>query len=291
MSASEPNRQMTMRRTFSQTSASAEERVKAAVVQTAFARGMWGALYGGLAGGLGMFFANKHNFMGMRTMLGISGKTGLIVTAAVTPFWLRGEMTLVEAQQHPERFVTGAYVANAADPVHHGPRPLALWQRALNYVYENPVSTWATLVVPAYAGIFAFESYSPATAHMVLSQRVIHTRVYGQFVAISTLLVIGLTTDTMRKAGGPFVVHDDEADSEGGGDAPTASQRAAAQPTGGVKWSLLVPLLYAPLLPLLRIGLRNRVTKRQLDLVTGGAIALALTHAGVIMFSDSTVLG
>ena len=54
---------------------------------------------------------------------------------------------------------------------------------------------------------------------------------------------------------------------------------------------MLVPLAYAPLLPLLRIGLRGRVTPRQLDLVTGGAIALALTHAGVIMLGDSTVLG
>lgn len=136
------------------------------------------------------------------------------------------------------------------------------------------------------------ESRSPATAGMHLSQRIIHTRVIGQFTAISTLLAVGLTTDTMRKAGGRFELHGEEEDAR---DAPTVdttiAQYAGAEKAGGANWSLLVPLAYAPLLPLLRLGLRNRVTKRQLDLITGGTIMVALTHAGYIMLGDSTVLG
>jgi hypothetical protein len=130
---------------------------------------------------------------------------------------------------------------------------------------------------------------------MVLSQRVMHTRVYGQFAAISTMLVIGLTTDQMKRAGGRFELDDEDAQ-EGGQqpDSRIASGvgAASAEREGpAIKWSLLVPLMYAPLLPLLRLGLRGRITPRQLDLVTGGAIALALTHAGVTMLGDSTVLG
>mmetsp|Transcript_23199 Transcript_23199/g.59634 ORF Transcript_23199/g.59634 Transcript_23199/m.59634 type:complete len:170 (-) Transcript_23199:270-779(-) len=147
----------------------------------------------------------------------------------------------------------------------------------------------------------SYESSNPVTAAMPLSQRILHTRVYGQFTALSVLLGVGLTTDTMRKGGGKFEPVDLQ---ELGADHPVS--RASKQSTqamidgistakdakqSGPNWGLLVPLVYAPLFPLIRIGLRNRVTKRQLDLLTGGTIALALTHAGVIMASDSTVLG
>lgn len=128
--------------------------MKAAVVHTAFVRGMWGALGGAVVGGLGMFFANKHNFMGIRHGLGVSGKAGLVVTAAVAPFWLRGELTIIEGMQHPERFEAAAA---PPEPVHteHRTRTLPLWQRALNHVYDSPVTAWASIVVPAYAAIFA----------------------------------------------------------------------------------------------------------------------------------------
>jgi len=150
-SAESARRHMTLTRTFSQSSRAAEEHVKANVVQTAATRGMWGALYGGAASGLAMFVANKYNWMGIRKGIGISGKTGLIVTAMVAPFWLRGEQALIEGTKFPERFHDGAI---SAPPAIHGPRSLPLWQRLANHVYENPVSTWGGFNVPAYALIF-----------------------------------------------------------------------------------------------------------------------------------------
>jgi hypothetical protein len=127
---------------------------------------------------------------------------------------------------------------------------------------------------------------------MVLSQRIIHTRVIGQFTAVASLLAVGLTTDTMKKAGGRFEIHDDEHEGEAPSNpAQMVEQFAGAEKAGGINWSLLVPLAYAPLLPLLRIGLRGRLSKRHLDLVTGGTIMVALAHAGYIMLGDSTVLG
>lgn len=50
-----------------------------------------------------------------------------------------------------------------------------------------------------------------------------------------------------------------------------------------------IPLLYAPLLPLIRIGLRGRLPQRQIDVIFGGAVLTALAHAGYIMGSDSSV--
>jgi hypothetical protein len=50
---------------------------------------------------------------------------------------------------------------------------------------------------------------------------------------------------------------------------------------------MMVPLLYAPLLPLIRIGLRGNPPMR--DAAFAGAVLAALAHAGYIMSSDSTV--
>ena len=56
----------------------------------------------------------------------------------------------------------------------------------------------------------------------------------------------------------------------------------------GPPLDLLVPLLYAPLLPLMRIGLRGRLPQPQIERLMMGTAGLALAHAGYIMFSDST---
>lgn len=52
--------------------------------------------------------------------------------------------------------------------------------------------------------------------------------------------------------------------------------------------TFVVPFLYAPLLPLIRVSLRHRPATR--DRAFAGAIACALAHAGYVMSNDSTVL-
>ena len=51
-------------------------------------------------------------------------------------------------------------------------------------------------------------------------------------------------------------------------------------------WALLVPILYAPLFPLMRIALKGNP---RLPQYYAGALGAALTHAAYVMFSDSTV--
>lgn len=41
-----------------------------------------------------------------------------------------------------------------------------------------------------------------------------------------------------------------------------------------------MPLVYAPILPLIRIGLRGRIPQRQIDIIFGAAVLTALGHAG-----------
>ena len=50
---------------------------------------------------------------------------------------------------------------------------------------------------------------------------------------------------------------------------------------------MAIPLLYAPALPLIRLGLRHNPPLR--DAAFGAAVLTALAHAGYIMFSDSSV--
>ena len=53
------------------------------------------------------------------------------------------------------------------------------------------------------------------------------------------------------------------------------------------QFTMLAPLAYAPLLPLVRIGLRRNPPLR--DAVFGSCVLLALAHAGYIMSQDSTL--
>lgn len=50
----------------------------------------------------------------------------------------------------------------------------------------------------------------------------------------------------------------------------------------------MVPLFYAPLLPLIRVSLRHNPPLR--DKAFAAGIACGLVHAGYVMFNDSSVL-
>ena len=56
------------------------------------------------------------------------------------------------------------------------------------------------------------------------------------------------------------------------------------------RWDILLPLLYAPALPLVRHVLRKR-PRHQRDLAFGAGVLVALAHAGYIMAGDSTMWG
>merc|ERR1719203_2322058 len=114
------------------------------------------------------------------------------------------------------------------------------------------------MVVPLYSAIFYAESTNPATASMPLSQRLIHTRVYGQAIAIlSTIIVMGFC-ETMKEHG-PYTVAEDRSTMSatfGQKGLGAADQLAADLDNEAMSsYNLLVPLLYAPLLPLLVITL------------------------------------
>ena len=279
-----------------------------------------------------------------RGALGVSGKMALVVTPTAGAFFLKSHLTVAEARADPDKFVSGK--PTGARQTQQQQSSLSLFQTASNFVYFNPFKTIGAIALPLYGYIFHKESTSAATAMLPLSQRLIHTRVYGQMVAVLTTCgVMGFVKS--MDAEGPFRIKDGHVvrgvsshganaafyESVGlkppapragsvkggaalaapadGAEAPAKEERAARAARAeqaearrlqaereaaeeeaerqGQGYGLLVPLLYAPLVPLMRVGLRGRVSTERLTQLTLGVIGVALAHAGSYMFTDSSV--
>ena len=113
---------------------------------------------------------------------------------------------------------------------------------------------------------------------------------YGQLVAVITTLSVMGFGERMRLGGGHYVADAPPDESRSSRDRDLRAEIAEAD-EGARRdgYDLLVPLLYAPLVPLLRIGLRGRVAAGTLHRLVGGVVACALGHAGYIMLGDSTM--
>ena len=79
---------------------------------------------------------------------------------------------------------------------------IPLWQTAANLVAANPFKSVFGVAAPLYAAIFAYECSSPATKDLPLSQRLIHTRVYGQAIAIGATIAVMAVLNAQEKRGG-----------------------------------------------------------------------------------------
>ena len=110
-----------------------------------------------------------------RGALGVSGKAALVVTPTVGAFSLASHLSIGNVAKDGGTSIAGAAAAAPVAKV----SSLPLWCRAANMVYINPFKTILGICLPAYGALFYRESTHPATANMLLSQRLIHTRVYG----------------------------------------------------------------------------------------------------------------
>lgn len=270
--------------------------------------GIISAIGAAAVSGAAVLIANRVSPQ-FRTYLGISGKAALVVTPTAGAFFLKSHLTIGEAHRDPQGFVSAQAAEETARRAHSSPQDrLSTWQTAANAVYNHPFKTIMGIAAPIYGALFYRESTHPATSHMPLSQRLIHTRVYGQMVAVLSTVSVMAFAKGMEGSGGVYRI-------DGGRlvrGVPTSRQwyEHSVAPAKAVASSsetesrsnmpdghankdgldLMVPLLYAPLLPLMRILGRGRVPPERLNLMMLGTIGLALSHAGYIMFSDSTVL-
>ncbi|KAL1530125.1 hypothetical protein AB1Y20_001043 [Prymnesium parvum] len=199
-------------------------------------------------------------------------------------------------------FMVSECKASEPKDVRSTQKSLSLSQRLSNVVYNHPFKTIIGLVAPSYLAVFIAESVNPRTANMILSQRLIHTRVYGQAIAVITTIGVMSFASMMEKQGGAYrlengVVTRGEAVSlrhwySKPAEEQEATERAIAQEydaTHGPSMDLILPLIYAPLLPLVWVGLRNRVPTHQLTKIVMGITGVAFAHAVYIMVGDSSM--
>ena len=277
-----------------------------------------------------------------RGALGVSGKLALVVTPTAGAFFLRSHLTIADARADPEGFMlnngatrgtssgAGKSIVTAAVVEQ---KQLTIGQTISNVLYNHSFKVIGGIALPLYGAVFYRESTHPSTASMLLSQRLIHTRVYGQMIAVLSTVSVMAFAKGMEAEGGAYrivngkLVRGEQSNlrhwySEIDGQSPKRGakggerHRAAKDDDEGKAMlramearrveeerrlaeqelnegmsinHLLVPLLYAPVLPLVRIGLRNRVPPERLTHISLGIIGVALSHAGYIMFSDSTI--
>lgn len=278
------------------------------VTATARSTGLVSAFATGAASGAAVLAANRFSPR-FRSSIGISGKVGCAAVPFIGAFALSSHLSIARATANPQLYMSASSGGSraAAPPVTH----LAGWQRASNFTYENPMKTIIGIVTPLYGLIFYRESTHPSTRHMLLSQRLIHTRVYGQAIAISAVVAVMGFNETMKDQG-PYRVDPPAVAARqaavGGAAAAAAEGLTVAQMVAGqtaaeryarveapeektLSKDLLVPMLYFPFLFLSIYGLRNRVQKETLHKFVLGTVGVGLSHAGYIMFSDSSVYG
>jgi hypothetical protein len=282
-----------------------------------------------------------------RGALGISGKLALVVTPTAGAFFLRSHLTVAEARADPD-FLAAKPDAPASQPS-TPQHSLAAWQQAANFIYYNPFKLIGAISIPLYGFVFYRESTQASTASMPLSQRLMHTRVYGQMIAVLTTVSVmgfvkGMDAEGIYRIEDGVLVRGEKSSRQGfayRGLVPTRSQHEAkkasqapgssdadaavskekrdaarekrdalarkqeeeriaaveeaemmqqqSQSRGDSMSVLMVPLFYAPIVPLMRVMLRGRVPTERLTQMTLGVIAVGLAHAGSIMFSDSSV--
>lgn len=264
--------------------------------------GLLSSLGAGVVSGALVAAANSFSPR-FRRALSVSGKTALVVTPTAGAFFLSSHLAINSATKDG-----GTTIALAADkPSVPQVSSLPLWCRAANQLYEAPFKTIMGICAPAYGALFYHESTNPATASMLLSQRLIHTRVYGQAIVVCTTAAVFAFAKSME-AEGAYRVHESRVVREAAltstqklrhwysnvakdADDSTAQVHQGVEPAPAKELNadLFMPLLYVPLIPLVVVGLRGRVAPVTLQRVSMGLIGSGLLHAGSIMFTDSSI--
>jgi len=170
-----------------------QEKKQEAVRNEAAMEGMKAFLSCGLVSSAMVLAANKYSPT-FRKYFNISGKVALGITPPVFCFSLRSEQSVISAIRNPDQVksLSGEIPKHSSLLLHH---------KVANYAYEHPFQLVLGLAIPSYGTLFYLTNKGE---HLAFSQKVMHTRVYGQGLVISILLGTMLFRDYMEKRGGCF---------------------------------------------------------------------------------------
>mmetsp|Transcript_9218 Transcript_9218/g.12205 ORF Transcript_9218/g.12205 Transcript_9218/m.12205 type:complete len:189 (+) Transcript_9218:76-642(+) len=186
----------------------ATEKEKEIVERHALYEGGKAFIKAGIISSVLVLAANRFS-PSFRKTLGISGKVALAISPPIFFFSLRAEHTATDASRNPEKYgiptdekgtaaleAKDKYILEKLQPHHI----------AANYAYEHPFQLILALAVPSYSTIFYATNKGK---HLALSQKIMHTRVYGQGVVLSVLLGTMMFRDFMDRRGGVYTVQGD----------------------------------------------------------------------------------
>mmetsp|Transcript_31923 Transcript_31923/g.55138 ORF Transcript_31923/g.55138 Transcript_31923/m.55138 type:complete len:199 (-) Transcript_31923:129-725(-) len=162
----------------------------------------------GLLSGGAVLLANRYS-RGFASRLGVSGKWALAISPPLFAFSLSAEHKVTEVSRNPDQYGI-VLKSDGEDDVPRAPpqlQKLQLQHQLANYAYEHPFQLILCTAVPSYLGIFRMTNKG---SHLALSQKIMHTRVYGQGVVITVLLGTMIFRDMMDRRGGAFVAEGQE---------------------------------------------------------------------------------
>ncbi|OQR88271.1 hypothetical protein ACHHYP_06983 [Achlya hypogyna] len=166
------------------------------IISNSTTEGLKAAAIAGVTAG-SLVAAAHHQSPWFRNRLGVSGKVGLAVMASLASFAIVAEQDLLKGSRNPDQYI--AELNQAEAPIekksdHH----LALHHRLANFVYDYPFRTLAFSAAPLVGLIFFDQSRN---TNIQFSQKIMHTRIYGQGACVVLLLSTMGFHDWMSKRG------------------------------------------------------------------------------------------
>jgi hypothetical protein len=133
--------------------------------------------------------AKSEPALWFQTRLNTSAKTAATIMPIIFAFGMVSEQVATRLA-NPQAFVSDVSTGRvSALPVH---------KRLANFVYDHPINSLIMAGVPAVLTIFMSKS---GQTELSLSQRIMHTRVAGQFTVLMTLVSVMGFHDYMGRRG------------------------------------------------------------------------------------------
>ncbi|RHY30565.1 hypothetical protein DYB32_004213 [Aphanomyces invadans] len=143
-----------------------------------------------------------YNWPFFRNRLGVSGKVGLVASAGMATFIIVAERDLLRGSRNPEEYLSDLQAKSntdaAAAAATQRPHSLPLHHRFANHVLDYPFRTLAMTAIPLVGGIYLHQSQNN---NIQLSQKIMHTRIYGQGTCVVLLLSTMALYDYMSRRG------------------------------------------------------------------------------------------
>ncbi|KAG5179927.1 hypothetical protein JKP88DRAFT_187651 [Tribonema minus] len=150
-------------------------------------------------------FAAQHLSQAFRVRTNVSAKVALAISPPLALYNLMAERTMIRAQHDPALY--GIYPKGhvaTAQQARQQRATLRWYHRLANGAYSNPFAFIAALGVPAVGAIF-WQQSREGHAHLKFSQKVMHTRVFGQMTVLGVLVSTMVFRDYMYRNGGLYV--------------------------------------------------------------------------------------